>query len=74
MTLGLNISRCQGRTQPVMGNATLCVQCVDCCRRTDIPTDSDRIVWMEPPKFRSFWMHTYCPMYIGPDEECEVIG
>lgn len=67
MTLPLNTDRCQGRTQHIFGSKTLCEQCIDCRRRTEIP-DSDSVVWIEPLRFRNFWMSSYCPMYIGSDE------
>lgn len=47
--LPANEDRCQGRSERQMGVATLCGECTDCLRRTDMPADMQSIQWMAPP-------------------------
>jgi hypothetical protein len=74
MTIPINEDRCQGRTAGAMGSATLCRDCVDCQRRTDIPAGVT-LQWMKPPKMVvRLWppFNEFCPSHIGPSDD-EVI-
>jgi hypothetical protein len=52
--------RCQGRQARSMGTATLCSDCCDCLRRTDLPQGVD-LQWMEPPKLVYGFYGPFCP-------------
>jgi hypothetical protein len=60
MTLPLSEKRCAGRLTVKMGQPTLCVECLKCARRTEIPADVQSVTWMLPPK--PLWLGT-CPSY-----------
>jgi hypothetical protein len=70
MPLPLDSARCQGRTARAGGFATLCVECTDCQRRTDIPADH-HVQYMPPPKMVHWWLG--CPERVGPDDEVLVL-
>jgi hypothetical protein len=50
MTLPLSEKRCAGRLTVKMGQPTLCVECLRCARRTEIPADVQSVTFMGPPK------------------------
>lgn len=68
MGLSANVPRCQGRTALAAGSSTLCRDCVDCARRTDIPTGF-ALEWMQPPPMARVWFSQVCSGYIAPDDE-----
>ena len=69
MSLPLDMARCQGRAGAAMGYATLCGECIDCRRRTDIPEGEafSFLTWMEPPAIR--WWFMGCEMRIVEFDE-----
>ena len=66
MTLPLDVQRCQGRIARGIGGPTLCAECTDCQRRTDVPADGE-FTWMPPPVKK--WESIECFGYIGPGDE-----
>jgi len=60
MSLTLFDARCNGRMARVMGQKTICRECIRCSRRTDRPADAQSYPMMEPPTL--LWLGT-CPGY-----------
>ena len=65
MSLTLFDARCDGRMTRVMGQKTICRECIPCARRTDRPADMQSVTFMEPPDV--LWLGT-CPGYRHKDE------